>query len=87
MDNLETIKSVLRKNGISCEIPASVPTNEHAQSRLCFCTGKSMLTTGWHIHVSNTQPLNNIIIACENILTGFKNATKDSNVRKNCHFN
>ena len=46
MDNLETIKSVLRKNGTSCEIPASVPTNEHAQSRLCICRGKKMLTQG-----------------------------------------
>ena len=61
MDNLETIKSVLRKkNGTSCEIPASVPTNEHAQSRLCICTGKKMLTAGQHVHVSNIQPLNNI---------------------------
>ena len=25
------------KNGLSCEIPASVPINGHAQSRLCIC--------------------------------------------------
>ena len=61
MNNLKTIKSVLRgKKGTSCEIPASVPTNEHAQSRLYICTGKKMLKAEKHVHVSNIQPLNNI---------------------------
>ena len=46
-----------RTNGTSCEIQVSVPTNNHAQSRLCLCTVNSEFASRrfiqytWHINL------------------------------------